>query len=72
MSKLLEQLLSEHRGKTLGLSIGILLALSILVFSLQQVLFILFCAAIGFLVGKAVDDKVDLEAWFNRIFRSRD
>lgn len=72
MSKMVEQLLSEHRGKTLGFSIGLLLALAILVFSLHQVLFILFCAAVGFVVGKAIDDKVDLESWISRIFGPRE
>ncbi len=72
MSNLTEYLLKEHRGKTLGCAIGTCLALAILIFSIHQVLFILFSGAVGYLIGKAVDDEIDLEAWFHKVFGPRD
>lgn len=72
MSNMAEYLLKEHRGKTLGCLVGIALALAILIFSVQQVLFILFCGAVGYLVGKMIDDQIDVEAWFHKVFGPRD
>ncbi len=52
----------RHRGKTLGLVLGLLIGLSVLTFGFFQTVFILFCGGLGLAIGVKLDDKEDFWA----------
>ena len=63
-AKILEELLSlweNHRGACLGLSMGILIAVAMLIFGFWQTLFVIFMALAGLWLGNEFDSKAD--AW---------
>ncbi len=63
-AKILEELLSlweNHRGACLGLSMGIIIAVAMLIFGFWQTLFVIFMALAGLWLGNEFDSKAD--AW---------
>jgi len=66
MTNLLQELLDNHRGKAIGLLLGLFLALLILTFGFWRSAFILICMVLGYIIGKRIDEK----ARFREIYSS--
>ncbi len=49
--------LQEHCGRTVGIILGFLIALSVLIFGIFTTLFVVICMAIGFYVGNKIDKE---------------
>lgn len=64
MKKAIEKLLrtawQEHRGKSLGASMGFILAVSMLLFGFWRTFFVVFCVLIGLWIGMKVDQGEDV------------
>ena len=64
----------NHRGRSAGLLIGTIFALSILLFGFWKTLFVIFCAGIGMYIGLRIErasswtELVDTTP-LNRLFR---
>jgi uncharacterized membrane protein len=55
-----------HRGKILGALAGLLFSLSVIFWGFLKTLFIIIFVCLGYLVGKQLDDRVDIK---DRILR---
>ncbi|MBF7082095.1 DUF2273 domain-containing protein [Desulfallas sp. Bu1-1] len=55
-----------HRGKILGALAGLLFSLSVIFWGFFKTLFIIVFVFLGYLVGKQLDDRVDIK---DRILR---
>jgi uncharacterized membrane protein len=55
-----------HRGKILGALSGLLFSLSVIFWGFFKTLFIIVFVFLGYLVGKQLDDRVDIK---DRILR---
>lgn len=60
-----------HRGKTLGLLIGLLFGLMVVMFGFFQAIFIALCMLAGFVIGKRIDDHTGFSDVVDRIFKDR-
>ncbi|MGL5514243.1 MAG: DUF2273 domain-containing protein [Sporomusa sp.] len=59
-SKLLEEIWQHHRGKLLGMLIGLVFGILVLTFGFFRTLFVVLCAFAGYVVGKRIDQKEDI------------
>lgn len=63
--------LIKHRGKIVGLLIGLAFAYLVLAHGFWRTLFIILCLYIGFIIGKRIDDNESLRGVIERILRDR-
>lgn len=67
--KLLVYIMDEHRGKAIGVILGLLASILFISFGFWQTIFILLCILVGYQVGKKIDEQVDLELWIKNLFK---
>lgn len=70
--KVLLLLLQEHRGKVLGILIGLLAAILVVSYGFLKALFIMICIGLGYFIGKKIDEKQDLDVWLKDVFKNKD
>ncbi|MCG0277618.1 MAG: DUF2273 domain-containing protein [Thermanaeromonas sp.] len=61
----------EHRGKILGLALGLLFGLAVAAWGLLKTLFIVFCMMVGYFIGRGLDGGQGWSGWWERILRRR-
>lgn len=66
--ELISDVWKYHRGKTIGVGLGLLFGLLAVVVGLLKTLFIAICIGIGYFIGKRADEKGDLQKFLNRWF----
>lgn len=64
---LFERIWENHRGKFVGLLLGLVLGAAVLIFGFFKTVFVLLCGLIGLYVGKKIDDQEDLADIVERI-----
>ncbi|MEW6274255.1 MAG: DUF2273 domain-containing protein [Bacillota bacterium] len=65
----LVDLLARHRGKIAGIVLGLVFGWLVIKYGLGKTFFIALCAAIGYYIGKRVDEQFDFKDMLARIFR---
>ncbi|MCL0051890.1 DUF2273 domain-containing protein [Peptococcaceae bacterium] len=63
------QVLYNHKGKVLGLVLGLLFGWFAINYGVFKTLFIAACMAVGYFLGKHIDEKVDIKETFDRFFK---
>ena len=71
MTRLVD-LFSRHRGKTLGLLIGLIISILTLTLGLWKTLFIVGCSVLGLFIGDKIDRHEDFRRIIERILPPRD
>ncbi|HHY03953.1 MAG TPA: DUF2273 domain-containing protein [Thermoanaerobacterales bacterium] len=56
-----------NSGKIIGVLIGVIVGITILLFGFFKSIFIVFCAIIGYYIGKIVDNKESLRDVLDKI-----
>ncbi|SHK93547.1 Small integral membrane protein [Selenomonas ruminantium] len=56
---MLTRLWQDHRGKTLGFGIGMLLGTAVLIFGFWHTFFVICCGLIGLFIGCQLDNGED-------------
>lgn len=69
MEKVIAYLLTEHRGKTIGVSLGLLASILFISFGFWRTLLIFFCILAGYYIGRMIDDNTDMEIWIRNLFK---
>lgn len=69
IEKLLFYFLTEHRGKVIGISLGLLASILFISFGFWRTIFITFCIFAGYFIGKKIDDNTNIEAWLRNFFK---
>ncbi len=59
LQKMLADMWREHRGKSCGLIIGMLLGTAVLCFGFWHTFFVLCCGLIGLFIGTQLDNEED-------------
>lgn len=72
MMKSLVDLFCRHRGKTLGLLIGLIISILTLTVGVFKTLFIVGCSLLGLFIGDKIDHHEDLRHIIERILPPRD
>ncbi|MFY9177715.1 MAG: DUF2273 domain-containing protein [Caldicoprobacterales bacterium] len=65
--ELLNELLTNHRGKFLGVLLGFILGVVILIIGFWKTLFLALCGIIGYLIGGISDKKEKFISFLDRI-----
>lgn len=60
-----------HRGKIIGVLVGLSISLSVIFWGFLKTLFIVVCVVLGYLGGKQLDDQVDIKDRLLRLLGER-
>jgi len=66
--KMIVYLMTEHRGKVIGVLLGLLASILFISYGFWRTIFIIFCIFIGYFIGKKIDDNTNIEAWIKKFF----
>lgn len=69
LNKLIEYILTEHRGKVIGVTLGLVVSILFVTLGFWRTVFVVLCILFGYLIGKKVDEQMDLEAWIKNLFK---
>ncbi|HQA08528.1 MAG TPA: DUF2273 domain-containing protein [Syntrophomonadaceae bacterium] len=69
--KVIPFLFIEHRGKTIGVLLGLLASILFVTFGFWRTVFIIICIAVGYFIGKQLDEKKDFDSWMKQMFKDR-
>jgi len=72
LEKIILYVITEHRGKTIGILLGLVASILFISYGFWRTIFIVFCIAVGYLIGKKLDENADLEVWMKNLFKSKD
>ena len=62
------QVWEKHKGKIIGVVIGLLFAICVVNYGFWPSLFILACVFLGYYIGKRADNHVNLKETIERLF----
>lgn len=69
--KWVQFLLVEHRGKTIGVLLGLLASILFVTFGFWRTVFIIICIAVGYFIGKQLDENKNFDGWLKQMFKDR-
>jgi uncharacterized membrane protein len=69
--KFFEYVITEHRGKAIGVLLGLIASILFVSFGFWRAAFIMLCIAAGYQIGKKIDENVDLELWLKNLYKPR-
>ncbi|WP_066637575.1 DUF2273 domain-containing protein [Desulfolucanica intricata] len=70
-SRLFQELWNNHKGKIIGVFLGLLFGWFSITYGLFKAIFVALCVGFGYYAGKKLDEQVDLPDFLSRIFRAR-
>jgi len=71
LEKIVEYILNEHRGKTIGVFLGLVASILFISYGFWRTIFIVFCIMTGYLVGKKLDENANIDEWVKNLFKPR-
>lgn len=69
--KVITYILEHHRGKVIGVILGLVAGFLVVAYGFWKSLFIIICILTGYLVGKKIDENGGFDDWIQRVFRNR-
>lgn len=66
---LLQEIITNHRGKAIGIILGLIFGLLTVVLGFWKTFFVALCIAIGYIVGRRLDNDEDFKEWIDKILR---
>lgn len=72
LEKIMLYVITEHRGKTIGILLGLVASILFISYGFWRTIFIAFCIVVGYLIGKKLDENTDLEVWIKNLFKSKE
>ena len=69
--KLLLYIIEEHRGKALGVLLGLIAGILFVTLGFWKAFFVIICILLGYTWGKKMDDNGNLDSWINKLFRKQ-
>lgn len=69
--KFLISIITEHRGKAIGVLLGLLTSILFINYGFWRTIFIIICIIIGYFIGKKIDEHANIEVWLKNIFKER-
>lgn len=69
--KIVPFLFVEHRGKTIGVLLGLIASILFVTFGFWRTIFIIICITVGYFIGKQLDDNNSMDSWMKQLFKDR-
>lgn len=67
LEKLVLYILQEHRGKLIGILLGLVVAILFVSLGFLKTLFIVLCIVVGYILGKAIDEQKSFDNWLRKL-----
>jgi len=61
----------QHRGKAIGIVLGLLASILFISYGFWRTIFIIVCIALGFFIGKEIDENKNFDQWLKQIFKEK-
>jgi uncharacterized membrane protein len=61
----------QHRGKAIGILLGLLASILFISYGFWRTIFIIVCIALGFFIGKEIDENKNFDQWLKQIFKEK-
>ncbi|MFZ5943394.1 MAG: DUF2273 domain-containing protein [Bacillota bacterium] len=71
LQRIIDELLTNHRGKTLGIIIGLVFSILVITVGLLETVFITICIYIGFVIGKRLDENESVNDLIFKLFKEK-
>ncbi len=68
---LLRIIFEQHRGKAIGILLGLLASILFISYGFWRTIFIIVCIALGFFIGKKIDENKNFDQWLKQIFKDK-
>jgi len=62
--KILVFILEEHRGKFVGVLLGLIASILFITYGFWRTIFIIACIIMGYIIGKKLDEDKKFSDWF--------
>lgn len=69
--KLFLLIIEEHRGKAIGIVLGMIAGILVISYGFWRALFIVFCIVLGYFIGKRLDENQSFDNWLRHVFRDK-
>lgn len=69
--KLLSYILQEHRGKTIGIALGLIASILFITYGFWKAIFIILCIILGYIIGKKIDENKSFDSWLKQMFKEK-
>jgi uncharacterized membrane protein len=69
--KVIIYLFTEHRGKLIGVLLGLLASVLFISYGFWRTIFVILCIFAGYFIGKKIDDNSNLEVWIKKLFKEK-
>lgn len=71
LEKILVYIIQEHRGKAIGILMGLAASILFISFGFWRSIFIIFCIVLGYFIGKRIDENKSFDSWIKQMFREK-
>lgn len=71
LEKIVLYLMEEHRGKTIGILLGLVASILFIAYGFWRTMFIIVCILLGYFIGREIDQNKNWDQWIQQIFRKR-
>ena len=61
----------EHRGKAIGIVLGLVASILFISYGFWRTIFIIVCIALGFFIGKEIDENKNFDQWLKYMFKDK-
>ena len=61
----------QHRGKAIGIVLGLLASILFISYGFWRTIFIIVFIALGFFIGKEIDENKNFDQWLKQIFKDK-
>lgn len=68
---ILRIIIEEHRGKAIGIALGLLASILFINYGFWRTIFIIICITLGYFIGRELDEKKNFDQWFKHIFKDK-
>lgn len=71
LDKMIAYILTEHRGKTIGVTLGLLASILYINLGFWRTILVGLFVLAGYQIGKKLDDNTDWEFWMKDLFKPK-
>ncbi|NLW92883.1 MAG: DUF2273 domain-containing protein [Syntrophomonadaceae bacterium] len=72
LEKIVLYLMEQHRGKTIGILLGLVASIFFIAYGFWRTLFVILCIMLGYFIGKEIDQNQGWDQWVQKFIRKRD
>jgi uncharacterized membrane protein len=69
--KVLVYIVQEHRGKVIGIVLGLIAGILFITYGFLRSIFIIFCIVLGYFIGKRIDENKSFDNWLKQMFKEK-